>query len=105
MFNAFNVYQKSLHAVSTRVYIFTLHIAFWQTGFTGIDDPYEPPVNSEVSLRIIPCLPTWAQPTIPYSNWKWITDSPYYWISGLLLSLCELLLFSTNKHILCMLMP
>ena len=29
-------------------------IAFWKTGFTGIDDPYEPPVNGEVSLMSMP---------------------------------------------------
>jgi len=32
-------------------------IAFWKTGFTGIDDPYEPPVNGEVSLMSVPYFP------------------------------------------------
>ena len=32
-------------------------IAFWKTGFTGIDDPYEPPVNGEVSLMSMPYFP------------------------------------------------
>lgn len=54
MLNAFSVNQKSLHAASTTACIFTLNTAFWRTGFTGIDDPYEPPVNSEVSLQTLP---------------------------------------------------
>ena len=50
--------------------LFTLNIAFWQTGFTGVDDPYESPVNSEVSF--------WSYLTFLLSLNEWQENCRYF---------------------------